>query len=248
MSRHDVLTAAAERGLASQKFVCHDAECVDVAPAIDGRRRDLLWRHVGGRAYHQARTGHRLIPGDVRGDRASHAEVRQEHMPTRQQDVVRLDVAMNDAGGVRVGQHIRHFSKNSNGVGNGQRPLTTKPAAERLAIDERHHVERQAVGGAGIKERQNVRVPKMRGRPDLGDEAVYADDRRQIAVQHFDGDIALVPDVVREIDGCHSANPELSLDTVLGEKGRCERRGDVRHAAILPKRQADRTGAAPQGQ
>ena len=145
---------------------------------------------------------------------------------------------MNDAGGVRVSQRIRHFPKNSDGFRNGQGSPTAKPAAERLAINEWHHVERQAIGGAGIKERQNVRVPKMRGRPNLGDEAVSAYDRRQIAVQHFDGDIALVLDVVRKINGRHSPNAELSLETVSGQKSRRERCGDVRHAAILPKREA----------
>jgi len=58
-----------------------------------------------------------------------------------------------------------------------QPSLTLKPAAQRSAIDEWHDVERQAVGGARVEERQDVRVPKMGGGANLGDEAVSADDR-----------------------------------------------------------------------
>ena len=126
------------------------------------------------------------------------------------------------------------------GLRDRQPALTAEPSAQRFAVDVGHDVERQAIGGAGVEERQNVRVAKMRGRPDLGDEAVGADDRRQIALQHFDRDLALVPDIVREIDGRHSSDAELSLDTVSRQKSRRERGGNVRHAGILSKPESDR--------
>ena len=125
-----------------------------------------------GCADHHARPGYRLILADVCRKRVGHAKVREGDVPVRQQDVVRLDVAVNDARRVRVRQRIDHFSEQSRGFRNRQPSLALKPGAQRFAVDERHHVERQAVGGAGVEERQDVRMPKMGGGTDLGEEAV----------------------------------------------------------------------------
>ncbi len=132
LGSHDVLTHAGEWRRASQKLVRHRAECIHVASAIDDASGHLLRRHVTGRAHHQARAGHGLILGDVRGDRASHAEVRQERVTARHQDVVGLDVAVDDARRVRVRQRIRHFSKNPHRFPERQRTVRAQAAAQRI--------------------------------------------------------------------------------------------------------------------
>ena len=58
----------------------------------------------------------------------------------------------------------------------------------------------------------------------------------QLALQHLDGDMALVPDIAREIHGRHSTDAELSLDAVPRQEGRHELRGEIRHGAILAER------------
>ena len=78
----------------------------------------------------------------------------------------------------------------------------------------------------------------MRSRTNLGEEPVRADDVRQLALQYLDADMALVPDVAREIHGRHSTDAELSLDAVPRQEGRRELRRNIGHSAIL----ADRGG------
>lgn len=74
-----------------------------------------------------------------------------------------------------------------------------------------------------------MRVTKVGSGPDLGDEALGADDRGQILLEHLDRDVAFVPDVAREIDHRHSADTEFSLHAIVRQEGSRERRRDVGH-------------------
>ncbi len=56
---------------------------------------------------------------------------------------------------------------------------------------------------------------------DLGEEAVGADGGGELGAEHLDGDIAIVLEVVREIDRGHAALTELALDPVA--VGQCRR-------------------------
>ncbi len=49
---------------------------------------------------------------------------------------------------------------------------------------------------------------------DLGEEPLGADHRGQLGPEDLDGDLALVPEVVGEVDRGHAARPELALDAV----------------------------------
>jgi hypothetical protein len=70
---------------------------------------------------------------------------------------------------------------------------------------------------------QNVRVLQVRRGLDLGQEPLGADHRGQLGTEHLDGDLAIVLQVLGEIDGRHAALTELPLDAVaVGERvGEC---------------------------
>ncbi len=55
---------------------------------------------------------------------------------------------------------------------------------------------------------------QLRGRLDLGEKALGAERGGEIGVQHLDRDVAIVPEVVREVDRRHAAGAELALDAV----------------------------------
>ena len=71
------------------------------------------------------------------------------------------------------------------------------------------------------------------GRLDLGEEALAADHRGELGPQHLDRDVAVVPEVVREVDGGHAARAELALDAVAVGEGDGEPVEDVGHAVAL---------------
>ena len=53
---------------------------------------------------------------------------------------------------------------------------------------------------------------------DFGEEALGAEDGAELGVQDLDGDLAVVLEVLGEVDGGHAALAELTLDAVaIGE-------------------------------
>jgi hypothetical protein len=55
---------------------------------------------------------------------------------------------------------------------------------------------------------------------DLLEEPLGADDRGELGAKHLDGDLAIVPLVVGQVDRGHAAGAELPLDRVaIGEGG-----------------------------
>ena len=70
---------------------------------------------------------------------------------------------------------------------------------------------------------------------DFLQEPPCADDGRQLRVQHLERDLAIVLDVVHEIDRSHTAGPEFSLERVTIGEGRAQgeeasRGGAITHA------------------
>ena len=57
---------------------------------------------------------------------------------------------------------------------------------------------------------------------DLGEEPLGADDGGELRAQHLDRDLAIVLQVLGEIDGRHAAGAELALDAVAVGEARGE--------------------------
>jgi hypothetical protein len=91
--------------------------------------------------------------------------------------------------------------------------------ANRLALQVGHDVVQLAVRVAGIEERQNVRVLQACRGLDLDHKPLGAEHGGELRFQNFDGDLAIVLDIVRDIHGRHSACAELSLEAVAIGKG-----------------------------
>ena len=86
-----------------------------------------------------------------------------------QQNVLRLDVAMDDAAAVGVVERARHFGGDAHGVGDRELLVASEAIAKGLALDEGHHVEEDHARPTGtrIEEREDVRVLEVGGGLDL---------------------------------------------------------------------------------
>jgi len=104
-------------------------------------------------------------------------------------------------------------------VGNWQLLLALESGAKRFPRDERHCIVEQAVRISRVEQRENVRVLELRRGADLAEETLSTQDRPQIGMEHLHGDIAVVPDIVRQINGRHAALPDLVIDAVaIGQR------------------------------
>ncbi len=109
-----------ERLDAGDALVEHDAEREDVAAEVELVAQDLLRAHVARRAHAGAGLGQvaqRVVAGD--------AEVHQLHLAlVGDDDVGRLDVAVDDAAEVRVVERTRDLQRDDRGHLHRQRGVS----------------------------------------------------------------------------------------------------------------------------
>ena len=92
--------------------------------------------------------------------------------------------------------------------------LAVEPGAERLALDERHREPEMPVGLTGVVDPDDVCVLERCDELDLAVESLGADRVAEVRVQDLYRDVAIVPDVMGDIHGCHAARPQLAPDRV----------------------------------
>src|SRR5439155_18662030 len=99
------------------------------------------------------------------------AEVRHQRMSAREENVVRLDVAVNYAGAVRVRQCVGDITKHANGLIGGQW-AAFQSLAQGFSLHERHREEQEAARLGGAKDRNDERVLQRRGELHLAAKAL----------------------------------------------------------------------------
>ncbi len=118
---HRDLVFAGKRQAAGDHLVQHDAERPDIGPHIAALADEMLGRHVGDGADRRAGARQRRAAGQL-GD----AEVEDLHLAaTREHDVRRLDVAMDDVGVVRGRDRARTCiaTSSASSIGIGPRAI-----------------------------------------------------------------------------------------------------------------------------
>jgi hypothetical protein len=127
---HDRLRRRArERRLPSEHLVEHAPQAVDVAPAVDRTlAAGLLRAHVGRRADRSARLGEPIVTGGLH--RGGDTEVGDDRLIVLEQDVLRLDVAVDHAVAVGVVQGQRDLPDDPDCRRDGKSPLIVELPTE----------------------------------------------------------------------------------------------------------------------
>jgi len=207
---------------------------LDVTSWIDVLSGQLLRAHVVRRSQRESGLRQSKVPC-VAGPEFGSAEVSQQRLAVLEQHVVRFDVAMDDAVAVRVVEAGGDLGGDAKDIGERKLRLPLQPGAERFPFDVWHDVEDRVVDRAGVKQRQDVGMLQLRGGLDFPQEPLDTDQLRELAVHHFDRDLAVVAGVVGEIDVCHPASANLSLDGAAVRQDCLEaiRHFDANHAALV---------------
>src|SRR5262249_54286255 len=133
-----------------------------------------------------------------------------------EEEVVRLDVAVNDPEVVRLGQRLAALADDAEDAHRLHPAVAVDGRAYRLAIEELHGHEEQALAGlAEIEETHRVRVLELRAGLGLVDEAanplgILGD----LGVQNLDGDNAVDGNLAGLVDHAHSALADAINDLV----------------------------------
>jgi len=214
--RH-LVVAGRERRVAGQELEQHAAERVDVRARVDAVAADLLGGDVVEGADEGTGRGH---PGRCL-DLAREPEVGQVDVlagAALDQDVARLDVAVNESALVRRVERRGDLGDDRGRVLGRQRPPRPQQPAQVGAVDQVHGHEQQPVLLAGVMDRDHVRVADRDRDPRLLAEAapealVLGQGRRD----HLQRDHVVEREVGGAIDDAHPALARNALDSVPGE-------------------------------
>ena len=214
---------AGESRLAGDHLVEHDAEREQVGTMIDRHAERLLGAHVARRADHLAdhrRDGAALGGVGIGLGDARDAEIEQLgrlHL-VGEQDVRWLDVAMDDAVAVRIGERAGELDAD------GEHPIAREAAlllqylVERAAFDELHRDIGDVVGLADVVDRRDVGVAEIAGGLALAQEAARdLGITAKFGLEDLDRDDALDTGVVRTEHVGHRAFADASVDPVTPE-------------------------------
>ena len=127
-----IAVSALERQLPGEQSVEHDANRVEIGSAVDLAAEDLLGRHVRGRAHHVAAL--REVLGAQHARDPEVHDLDDPHLGDHQ--VGRLQVAVHDAGAVRVRERVEDLHRR------GAQPAAAASAPRRS--DELVHASRRA--------------------------------------------------------------------------------------------------------
>ena len=111
-------------------------------------------------------------------------------------------------------QPVGDLADDTHDVLEGELRLALQQVAQRLSLHVRHDIVEEAVGLTGVVQREYVGVGEAGGDLDLAQEPLGPEHGRQLRVQHLDGHLAAMLDIVREVHRRHAAPPELALDDV----------------------------------
>ena len=194
-----------------QQHVEHPAQAVKVRAGADRAALGLLRRHELGRAQHAA--GDRVPPA---AEEPRDAEVGKLHLALGgQQQIARLDVAMDDAAVVGVAEGLGQLDADPQHFAPGEDPPAAQLGFEAVAGDQFHGVEEVVALLAEAEEADDMGMVELAEGLDLRLEAVaevgLMDERFG---QQLDGGRLAAFDVDAFIDGAHAAAAEFPPDSV----------------------------------
>ena len=194
-----------------EHLVEHDPERVDVRLLGHVVAERLLGGHVVGGAEHAA--GGRQALGL---ERARDAEVGDLGAPVAvDQDVLRLDVAVDELVLVRARQRPADLDGVGHRLGHRQPPIAPDAVLERLALHELEHDVGSAVVLPGVDHRDHVGVVQLGHGARLAPEALeLVRVARDVPVHQLDGHPALERGVEGAVHARHAARPDLLVELV----------------------------------
>jgi hypothetical protein len=220
------------------------AEGEDVRAGVDGASLHLLRRHVGSGAEDRQRRGVALGRRAGACRRRVRAFGRRLCDPlgelgdpevddlriaaARHDQVLRLQVAVHDAGGVGAGQAVgdaRQQLEDRGAVARG-----TGPDRQRLPFHELHGHVVQRPFDTGVVDADDGRVVERRGHARLAEEALDAQRiGGPVGRQDFQRHAPAERFIHRFVDLPHPARTNRTRDAIAPEPGpRCHRRGHLR--------------------
>src|SRR3989449_1027786 len=153
-------------------------------------RVGTLVRGVGppSAAANSAAVGNRSSGSGADG--ARDPEVGDDRMVAREENVLGLDVAVDDALPVGVAERVGDVAGDPERLVEREPALAPQAMAQRLSLEVRHDVVEQPRRLARREDWHDVRVAELRGKVDFADEPLAPQAGGYLPVEHLDRDPA----------------------------------------------------------
>ena len=200
-----------------QQRIGHHAERVDVHRGGElGVPVELLRRHVEQRAE-DLRHGARRLGDDLGDPEIEHLDARGPVLPLREEEVPRLEIAVDDARPVGLLERERRLAKVPYHLGLREPPETLQALPEILAAEQLHHQERHPRGlvDPGVEDVDEVIALDRSGDRGLALEALaLVPAREDVRVHHLEREATLGLEVQDLVHRTHSARSDQADDPV----------------------------------
>ena len=212
-----------ERHRAGEAVEQDAAQRVDVGAAVQVAALDLLGGHIRDRAHELVGGGQgrlRLL-GVHLLDQPEVAQVAVAVAAGRaggEEDVGRLDVAVDQAAGVGGVQRAGHLGHDGQGPGRLQAALPPQQGRQVHPVDIPHGDVEQPAVLAGLEDRDDARMVDAGRDPRLAQEPpAEGVVGGKLGREHFERDLAAQAQLHRPVDLAHAPAPQTGLDPVAGD-------------------------------
>jgi hypothetical protein len=172
-----------------------------------------------GHADGHARGGEPAVAGGIHGARDAEVGDHRTAAARVEQDVVRLDVAMDHAAIVGVGERVGHFAQHLPRFVDREHAALVQALREVVAAHIRHDEEDELLDFVDGVDRNDVGVRELRRRLRLAEKAgLDLAAKRQLGRKQLDRDLPFQPAVLGTIDDAHAAPSDLAVELVVGRK------------------------------
>src|SRR5688500_13011430 len=135
-------------------------------------------------------------------------------MPTAQQDIVGLDIAMDDAATVCIAQCVGDLAYDPEGIVNRKLFLAVEAVTQRLALDVWHYIVEQPFRFTGIEQREDVRMIQLRRDRNLAEKSFGTQGRGEVRLENFQGNRPIMPEIPCAIH-CRHTTPSDFVGEVV---------------------------------
>ena len=208
---------AVERHLARQHLEEHRRQREEIGAGVERLATHLLRRHVvrcpdDGAGLGEAR---RALRAEAAGDRPGQTEVEQLHAVRRQEEVRRLQVAIDQPARVQGVEGVEDLQRNGGGVGRRQRPAC-HARAERLARKELHRHDQPVVGLLDLVELADVGMRDAGRGPGFTPQP-FARRVVGLAANRLQSDGTVEPLIAGRVHDPHASLADLPFDLVASD-------------------------------
>ena len=211
---------ARERALACRHLEQHRSQREEIRPAVDGVSADLFWREVARRPEQHAGQRRETVGHGRAVRQFGDPEIKNlRHARSRQKDIVRFQIAVDQAGRMRDNKTGGHFAGDPSGLLRRQR-AALEARTQGLAVEQLGDQVRPSIDHPDVEDLDDVRVVERGGDACLAQESFDAlRVVRAVVGEELQRHVPLQAHIRGAVDVAHAPASHQADNSIRSDKG-----------------------------